>query len=172
MARAKEALEGVEVEPTRAPAPAHKHGGNGRGNGMKPTRKDKRQARAYAIRPTYERKYRQTIRRVDLWTVLKISICFYLTGLIVMLFSGVVLWWIASAVGIIENLEDFVGELMNSNDFRFLSWEVLRAGTLVGLVLVCLMVVVTVIAAAFYNLFAELMGGVEITVVEEENPRR
>ena len=28
--------------------------------------------------------------------------------------------------------------------------------------------VLTVIAAAFYNLFAELLGGVEVTVVEQE----
>jgi hypothetical protein len=28
--------------------------------------------------------------------------------------------------------------------------------------------VCTVLAAAFYNLFAQLLGGIEITVVEEE----
>ena len=54
----------------------------------------------YELRPSYERQYRQTIRRVDLWTVLKLSICFYLTALVVLLFAGVCLWWIASAVGI------------------------------------------------------------------------
>ncbi|MGQ0824231.1 MAG: DUF3566 domain-containing protein [Actinomycetota bacterium] len=171
MARARAVLESVDTPDKAAPARRATRT-NGRGSTLKPSRKDRRQARAYAIRPSYERKYRQTIRRIDLWTVLKISICFYLTGLIVLLFSGVVLWWIASAVGVIGNFEDFVGEMMNSDDFRFLSWEVLRAATLVGLVLVCLMVVCTVIAAAFYNLFAELMGGVEITVVEEENVGR
>ena len=31
-----------------------------------------------------------------------------------------------------------------------------------------LQIVITVIAAAFYNLFAELFGGVEITVSEDE----
>jgi hypothetical protein len=33
---------------------------------------------------------------------------------------------------------------------------------------VCLMTVVTVLAAAFYNLFSELLGGIEVTVVEQE----
>ena len=121
------------------------------------------------MRPSYERQYRQTIRRVDLWTVLKISICFYLTALVVILFAGVCLWWIASAVGIVSNIENFVGDLVNSEDFEFLSWNVLRASTLVGLVLVCLMVVWTVLAAAFYNLFASVLGGVEVVVVEEES---
>ena len=121
------------------------------------------------LRPSYERQYRQTIRQVDLWTVLKIAICFYLTALVVMLFAGVVLWWIASAVGIVSNVENFVGDLVNSEDFEFLSWNVLRASTLVGLVLVCLMVVWTVLAAAFYNLFASVLGGIEVMVVEEES---
>lgn len=153
MARAKAVLETVDAPLRRVPAG--------------PARKVRR--RDQAPRPTYERRYRQTIRKVDLWTVLKISICFYLTALLVALFAGMVLWWIASAVGMIGDLEDFMGELVDSSDFHFLSWEVLRGASLVGLVLVCIMVVITVLASAFYNLFAELLGGIEVTVVEEEN---
>ena len=41
----------------------------------------------------------------------------------------------------------------------------LRGATLIGLVVVCLLSRVTVLAAAFYNLFSELLGGVEVTVV-------
>ncbi|MGH8977564.1 MAG: DUF3566 domain-containing protein [Acidimicrobiia bacterium] len=129
----------------------------------------KERRRTPKLRPSYERHYRQTIRRVDLWTVLKISICFYLTALAVILFAGVCLWWIASAVGIVSNIENFIGDLVNSEDFEFLSWNVLRASTFVGLVLVCLMVVSSVLAAAFYNLFASVLGGIEVTVVEEES---
>ena len=32
-----------------------------------------------------------------------------------------------------------------------------------------LLVVITVLAAAFYNLFSELIGGIEVTVVEDED---
>jgi hypothetical protein len=32
------------------------------------------------------------------------------------------------------------------------------------------MVVFTIIAASFYNIFAELFGGIEITIREEEHP--
>jgi hypothetical protein len=48
---------------------------------------------------------------------------------------------------------------------------VLRGATIVGLVLVCVLVVITVLAAAFYNLFSELVGGLEVTVVEHEDVR-
>jgi hypothetical protein len=152
MARAKAVLVKVPEPPVARP------------------RRDRRAARV--PQRVYERRYRQTIRHVDLWSVLKLSICFYLCGLLVTLAAGVVLWWIASAAGVVHNIEQFVGDLVNNKGFHFLSWEVLRTATLVGLVVVCLLVVVTLIAAAFYNLFAELLGGVEVTVVEEEHVAR
>ena len=138
--------------------------------------RDRRRARP--LRPrrpargkAYERRYRQTIRSIDIWSVLKISLCFYLSALLVMLVAGVVLWWIASALGAIHNVEKFIGDLVSDQHFHFLSWEVLRGATLIGLVVVCVLVVITVLAAAFYNLFSELTGGLEVTVVEHEDER-
>jgi Transmembrane domain of unknown function (DUF3566) len=150
MARAKAVLESVPSAP------------NGRA-----AKRDRRPA----PRAMYERRYRQTVRSIDIWSVLKISLCFYLSALIVMLATGVVLWWIASAVGAVHNIEHFVGEIVNDDKFHFLSWEVLRGATIIGLVVVCVLVVITVLAAAFYNLFSELIGGLEVTVVEHEDAR-
>ena len=150
MARAKAVLESVPTTPAARSA-------------------RKRQAKRTASpKQVYERRYVQTIRSVDLWSVLKVSICFYLCALIVMLVASVMLWWIASAAGVISSVESFIGELVSNKDFRLLSWEVLRAATLIGLVGVCILTVLTVLAAAFYNLFSELLGGVEVTVVEQE----
>jgi hypothetical protein len=132
--------------------------------------RDRRRARPSRSRQVaYERRYRQTVRSIDIWSVLKIALCFYLCALIVVLVAGVVLWWIASAVGAVSNVEKFIGELVSDNKFHFLSWEVLRGATLIGLVIVCVLVVITVLAAAFYNLFSELIGGLEVTVVEHED---
>ena len=152
MARAKAVLESV---PTKLEPRA-------------PKAKKPRRRRVASPRQVFERRYVQTIRSVDLWSVLKVAICFYLCALIVMLVAGIMLWWIASAAGVVSSVESFVGELVNNKEFRFLSWEVLRAATLIGLVIVCLLTVLTVLAAAFYNLFSELLGGVEVTVVEQE----
>jgi hypothetical protein len=131
-----------------------------------------RRKRAATTRQVYERRYVQTVRSVDLWSVLKVAICFYLCALIVMLVASVMLWWIASAAGVIGSVEKFIGDLVQNKDFRFLSWQVLRAATLIGLVIVCILTVLTVLAAAFYNLFSELLGGVEVTVVEQEELTR
>ncbi len=115
----------------------------------------------------YERRDVQMVRTVDLWSVLKVAICFYFAALIVLLASGLMLWWIASAAGAITNIEKLIGQLVSNKDFRLLPWQVLRAATLVGLIVVCTLTVLTVLAAAFYNLFSELLGGVEVTVGEQ-----
>ena len=154
MARAKAVLESVPSTPVARSA------------------KKRELRRAASPKQVYERRYIQTIRSVDLWSVLKIAICFYLCTLLVILVAGVMLWWIASAAGVVDNVESFIGEMVNNKDFRFLSWEVLRAATLIGLVVVCILTVITVLAAAFYNLFSELLGGVEVTVVEQEEVSR
>ena len=152
MARAKAVLESVPSLPAR---------------GVWRERLRSRPPRSREV--AYERRYRQTVRTIDIWSVLKIALCFYLCALIVVLVAGIVLWWIASAVGAVHNVEKFIGELVSDTHFHILSWEVLRGATLIGLVLVCVLVVITVLAAAFYNLFSELIGGLEVTVVEHED---
>ena len=124
---------------------------------------------APAPQPVLEnRRYRQTIHRVDLWSVLKISVCFYISAMAVLMVALVALWAIADAAGVIRSVEKFFGDLLQTKDFTFLSADILRGTLLVAAVLVVLLIVITVIAAAFYNLFSELFGGVEITISEDE----
>lgn len=118
-------------------------------------------------RTPVERRFHQTIRRIDLWSVLKVSICFYLCSLVVLLTAGIILWYSADTLGVVHNVEKFVGDLANDKGFKFLPGEILRAATLLGLVFVCLATVMGVLATAFYNLFSDLIGGIEITVSEE-----
>ncbi len=115
------------------------------------------------------RRYRQTIHRVDLWSVLKIAVCFYICGMAVTMVAIVALWLIADAAGVIHSVEKFFGDLLQTKDFTFLDEEILRGALLIAAVFVVLAVVITVIAAAFYNVFAELFGGVEITISEDES---
>ena len=118
--------------------------------------------------PEPERRYRQTIHRVDLWSVLKIAVCFYICGMAVTMIALVALWLIADAAGVIHSVEKFFGDLLQTKNFTFLDGEILRGALLVAAVVVVLQIVITVIAAAFYNVFAELFGGVEITISEDE----
>jgi len=117
-----------------------------------------------------ERRFRQTVQKVDLWSVTKMALCFYVSAMGVVVVSLIALWVVADSAGIIDNVENFIGDLFSSEDFHFVSGQVLRGAVLVGVVIVALLVAFTIIAASFYNIFAELFGGVEIVIREEEQP--
>jgi hypothetical protein len=123
---------------------------------------------AKARRP--ERRFRQTVQRIDLWSVTKMALCFYISAMAVVVVALIALWAVADSAGIIDNVEKFIGDLFSAEDFHFVSDQVLRGAVLVAIVVVALMVVFTIIAASFYNIFAELFGGIEITIREEEHP--
>ena len=117
-----------------------------------------------------ERRFRQTVQKVDLWSVTKMALCFYISAMGVIVVSLVALWVVADSAGIIDNVENFIGDLFSSDNFQFVSGQVLRGAVLIAVVLVALLVVLTIIAASFYNIFAELFGGIEIVIREEEQP--
>jgi hypothetical protein len=148
----------------RAPAPP-----SGDGPAARTTRPARSRA-APAPGPRAPRRVRHTIKKVDLWSALKISLCFYVCEMAVLVTAIAFLWLIADGFGIIGSVEKFIGDLLSSEDFKFLSAGMLRGTILVGLVLVAIQVVATVLACAFYNLFAELFGGIEVTVIQEDAP--
>jgi hypothetical protein len=119
--------------------------------------------------PSTERRYRQTINHVDLWSVLKVSVCFYICSMAVLMVALVALWVIGDATGVIQSVEKFLGDLLQTKDFTFLDGAILRGALLIAAVVVVLLIVITVIAAAFYNLFAEIFGGIEISITEDES---
>ena len=117
-----------------------------------------------------ERRFRQPVQTVELWPVTTMDLCFYVSAMGVFEASLEALWVVADSAGIIDNVENFIGDLFSSDNFQFVSGQVLRGAVLIGVVLVALMVAFTIIAASFYNIFAELFGGVELVIREEEQP--
>ena len=120
-----------------------------------------------ASRSRNERTYRQIVRKIDVWSVLKMSLCFYTAAMLVTIVASVVCWYAASAVGIIKNLEKFLGTVFEIKNFTFISFEVLQGVLVIGIIFVAFMTILSVMAAALYNVFAEAVGGVEIKIVEE-----
>lgn len=116
------------------------------------------------------RHVRLVVRRVEPWTVLKFSVLLFATLYLVILIAGLVLWTAATATGLKENIEKFIGELVASEDFRILGPTMLRASLLGGMVLVVLGTGANVLLAVLYNLISDVIGG--IAVVFEERPTR
>lgn len=115
------------------------------------------------------RRVRRVIRRIDPWTVLRFSVLFYISMLVVVLVAGTLLWVAASSVGVIDNVEKFIRELFALESFRISGVKLFTSSTVGGLVLVLLGTGINVLMAVVYNLTADIVGGVEVTMLEEEN---
>ena len=64
------------------------------------------------------RRTRQVIRRIDSWTVFKLSLLFYLCGGLILLVAGIALWNIAGAFDVITNVEKFIQKLFDLQTFK------------------------------------------------------
>ena len=114
------------------------------------------------------RQSRVEMSKIDLWSALKVSLCFYLAGLALLIVTGLVVWLLLDASGGIRDFEKFMGDILSAKDFHFVAPQILLGSVLVGLVLVALLSILTVIAAALYNVFADLVGGIEVTLTETD----
>jgi hypothetical protein len=122
--------------------------------------------RAVGRRPRV-RKVTRVVRHVDPWSVFKIAIVFNLVLYGVALTSGVLLWNVAYATGTIDNLERFF-ESFGWSDFEFNGGEIFHSAWIAGLFAVVGLTGAAVLGATLFNLITDLVGGVRLTVLEEE----
>lgn len=116
------------------------------------------------------RKVRRLIRHIDPWSVLKLSLVFYFCMWLVGLISSVIVWQVATSSGTIGKFETFLSNL-GIADPKIDGEFFLRQFGLIGLIIVLGAALVTTIAAVIFNLINDLIGGVWITVIEEETAR-
>lgn len=100
--------------------------------------------------------------------MLRFSVLFYASMLVVFLVAGTLLWAAASGVGVIDNIEKFVRELFALESFRISGFKLFTSSLVGGLVLVLLGTGVNVLMAVVYNLTADVVGGVEVTMLEDD----
>ncbi|MBV8982578.1 MAG: DUF3566 domain-containing protein [Acidimicrobiia bacterium] len=121
------------------------------------------------VRARGSRRTRRVIRRFDLWSVLRFSLIFYLCMFLILLVAGIVLWLVATVTGVRGNIENFVSDLIASK-FHFLGLQLLRGAAIGGLLLVIIGSAFNVLMAVLYNLISDVVGGIEINVLEDDRP--
>ena len=113
------------------------------------------------------RRVTRVIRDVDPWSVFKVTLVFHFAVYLVVLISSVLLWNVAYATGTIDNIERFM-ESFGWETFTFNGGQLFHNLWVIGLLLVFLFTGLAVLGATVFNLIADLVGGVRVTVLEEE----
>jgi hypothetical protein len=111
------------------------------------------------------------LRRVEPWSVFKLSLVFYLCVCLVLLVAGVMLWLGASASGVVGNIEGFFRDA-GFDGFTFSSGVLLRGFALGGLVLVVAGTIANLLLAMLFNLMSDVVGGIRVTLAEDLRRKR
>jgi hypothetical protein len=113
------------------------------------------------------RRVTRVVRDIDVWSVFKIAVVVHAALYVVMLVTGVLLWNVASATGTIDNIEQFLTSF-GWDSFTFEGGQLFASSAVGGLFLIVLGSGLWVLGAVIFNLVTELVGGLRVTVLEEE----
>ena len=113
------------------------------------------------------RRVTRVVRHVDTWSVFKVALVFHAFLYVVLLTSGVLLWKVAENTGTIDNVERFF-ESFGWETFELKGGEIYHNAWIAGLFIAVGLTGLAVLAATLFNLITDLVGGVRVSVLEEE----
>ena len=116
------------------------------------------------------RRVRRVIRKFDPWTVLKVSLLFHFVVTIGLILGLVILWSVILNVGIPQALDSFFESItLLDPDLSFFNngQQYFRVVIFFGMIFTVAMAAATTVAAILYNLISDVVGGVEVVMLEE-----
>ena len=126
-------------------------------------------ARRERTRASGPRRARLQVRHVNPWTVLKFSCVVSVVLFFVWLIMIAVLYLILDAAGVIGKINDTVTTINGTgSNAPITPGIVFGAAAIVGVVNIVLFIALSTIGSVVYNLCADLVGGVEVTLSERE----
>jgi hypothetical protein len=113
------------------------------------------------------RKVTRVVRHLDTWSVFKVAFVFNLVVYVVCLTAGVLLWNVAYSTGTVDNVENFFMQF-GWESFEFKGGELYHNAWIAGLFVAVGLTGFAVLLATLFNLITDLVGGIRVTVLEEE----
>lgn len=134
-----------------------------------------RRARTGARTTPRVRKARLRVAKADPWSVMKVSFLLSVALGICTIVASAVLWMVMDAMGVFSTVGGTIAEATGSNESNgfdlqsFLSLpNVLLFATVIAVIDVVLATALATLGAFIYNLSAGFVGGVELTLAEDE----
>lgn len=116
------------------------------------------------------RRVRRIIRKFDPWTVLKVSFLFHAVSALAMVLGVVIMWSVLVSAGIPQAINDFAQDITLIDEGATVVGggdEYFRVTIFLALVWTVVMTGFSTLAAVMYNLISDVVGGVEVVVLEE-----
>ena len=117
------------------------------------------------------RKVRRLVRHVDPWSMLKLAVLVSLCMWLISMIAAVILWTVARSSGTVGSLESFVNSSLQLQDWKLDGEFLFRQFGLISLLFHLGLAASIVVATLVFNLISDIIGGVWISVIEEESAR-
>lgn len=121
------------------------------------------------------RRARLRLSRVDPWSVMKTSFLLSIAFGVVTVVSVLMVWSVLGAAGVWDSINQTVQDVVGGNDSSTFDIEnylgtsrVLGFTMLVAVIDVVLLTAIATLGAFLYNMAAALLGGVEVTLAEDD----
>lgn len=110
---------------------------------------------------------RRVIRKVDPWTVLKVSLVFNAIMALVFVLGTVIFWSVFVNAGIPERINELALLIGIENGVTLDGPTYFRVVVLFAIIGTILLTGFFTLGAVIYNLISDLVGGIEVVVLEE-----
>ena len=115
------------------------------------------------------RRVRRTLRHVDPFSVLKVSLMFYGCFLVLWLAFVAILFWVLQATGVFDSVAETLKDLTLVKKSWGVSLSFLEKWAFfIGLTVAVVMSLVNLFLAFLYNVVADVIGGIDMTFVERD----
>ncbi|MDE0138731.1 MAG: DUF3566 domain-containing protein [bacterium] len=125
---------------------------------------------AWSAPPTTQRRVRRILRKFDPWTVMKVSAVLSALAALGLVLLSVMVWAVISRLGLVSAFDEAAARvaLIEPGESLFKTGgEYLRGMILLAASWMAGTTATLTVGAVLYNLLADLVGGIEFTVLEE-----
>lgn len=118
------------------------------------------------------RRARLALKRIDPWSVMKFSFAVSIVLFIVMIVATTVLYVALDAMGVFDSVNETLGSLIGGGEgtvnFKITAKGVIGIAALLGVVNMVLFTALATLGAFIYNVCADLVGGIQVTLAEQD----
>jgi hypothetical protein len=120
------------------------------------------------------RRARLQLRHIDTWSAFKISLVLSIALFFIWMVAIAILYGVLSALGVFNTLNDLFGQLGSASGTSKAASDVISGGivfggaAVIGAINIILMTALCTVGTFIYNMCADLVGGLEVTLSERD----